>query len=804
MDLTTTLDRSTNDPDAPPQPSASMIGRRWSASVLGTVDEDRPRRRVGDITRVVVATALVAIAAAGSAETTDVEAAFANLFASLPGGLEPVWEILAAVTPIVAGVLLLVGVLAGRFRLLLTQVLAIAATLLAGAAVAAVVEVPAGAQSLDGGQPDFPVLLLAAGVAALLVSRSYLTRPAGRVVDSTVWLSAIATAALAEGLPGAVVASLALGWGAAALAQFCLGTPAATPSIEDLSGAVTDLGVDPTGLRRAPEQGWGSTKYTADGDVWIDVVSRDSSDARFLAKLWRFVWYKDSGPTFSLTRAAQVEHQAYVALLADQTGASVPDLLAAGVAGLRQDAIVAVRNPPGDPLSDLAPDQITDGVLDDAWSNLRLLHDEGLAHGNPWVGNVVLDGDGTTGLVGLEDALSSASDTRLRLDRVQLLATTAELVGEDRALGAAQRALPDDELVDLLGFLEPTALTSAAKRHVTKAKALLKALRDKGAELTGVEPPELTELHRVSASSVVMAAGLAIGVYLLVGQLAGVAAMGNIFEDAIWGWVLVTFVVAQLPQFSQATAMLGAVSAQLPFGPVLGVQFANAFTGLVGGTAGNATLTIRFFQKQGLPPVVAASSGVLTSTTGFIVQTVLIVTAVIVTGAELDLSTGDGGVPGWVAVLVGVIVVGGIVTALVPSFRKKVYDPLVKQLKTAWENLHGVLVNPKKAIQLFGGNLLSQLLFAMVLGAALHAYGESLPILQLVLINSLASLVGGVAPVPGGMGVIETGMIAGFTASGIPEAQAVAATFTARMCTSYLPPIWGWFTLQWLRKSEYV
>lgn len=70
--------------------------------------------------------------------------------------------------------------------------------------------------------------------------------------------------------------------------------------------------------------------------------------------------------------------------------------------------------------------------------------------------------------------------------------------------------------------------------------------------------------------------------------------------------------------------------------------------------------------------------------------------------------------------------------------------------------------------------------------------------------NSLASLVGGVAPVPGGMGVIETGMIAGFTASGIPEAQAVAATFTARMCTSYLPPIWGWFTLQWLRESEYV
>ena len=248
-----------------------------------------------------------------------------------------------------------------------------------------------------------------------------------------------------------------------------------------------------------------------------------------------------------------------------------------------------------------------------------------------------------------------------------------------------------------------------------------------------------------------MAAGLAIGVYLLVGQLAGVAEMGNIFEGAIWGWVLLTFVLGQLPQFSQAMAMLGAVTARLPFGPVVGVQFANAFTGLVGGTAGNATLTIRFFQKQGLPPAVAASSGVLTSTTGFMVQVVLIVIAVLVTGSDLNLSTGsDGdGVPGWIVAIIVALIVLGLGMLLVPKFRKKVVDTVGKQLRAAWDNLHGVLGNPRKAVQLFGGNLLSQLLYAMVLGAALHAYGESLPVLQLVLINCAASFIGGMAPVPG-------------------------------------------------------
>ena len=94
---------------------------------------------------------------------------------------------------------------------------------------------------------------------------------------------------------------------------------------------------------------------------------------------------------------------------------------------------------------------------------------------------------------------------------------------------------------------------------------------------------------------------------------------------------------------------------------------------------------------------------------------------------------------------------------------------------------------------LFGGNLASQILYALVLDASLHAYGESLPVLQLMVINSLASVLGGMAPVPGGMGVVEAGMIAGLHRGRHPEAQAVAATFTHRLFTAYLPPIWGWF-----------
>jgi len=59
-------------------------------------------------------------------------------------------------------------------------------------------------------------------------------------------------------------------------------------------------------------------------------------------------------------------------------------------------------------------------------------------------------------------------------------------------------------------------------------------------------------------------------------------------------------------------------------------------------------------------------------------------------------------------------------------------------------------------------------------------------------------------PVPGGAGVVEAGLIAGLTAVGIPQDEAIAAVLIQRVFTSYLPPIWGWLTLAWMRRHEYI
>ena len=99
-------DRLADDPERTmsvvAQPLTPPVARGWG-SVFGVVAEGHVRRRPSDIVRVVVAAAVVALAAVGATDVTPIEAAAFDVFASLPGGLEPVWEVLYVLAPIVGG-----------------------------------------------------------------------------------------------------------------------------------------------------------------------------------------------------------------------------------------------------------------------------------------------------------------------------------------------------------------------------------------------------------------------------------------------------------------------------------------------------------------------------------------------------------------------------------------------------------------------------------------------------------------------------------------------------------------------------
>ncbi len=156
--------------------------------------------------------------------------------------------------------------------------------------------------------------------------------------------------------------------------------------------------------------------------------------------------------------------------------------------------------------------------------------------------------------------------------------------------------------------------------------------------------------------------------------------------------------------------------------------------------------------------------------------------------------------------MIAVVVIGvllGLIFAI-PRWRRLAAAKLRPKASEVWGHLKVLSTHPRNLVEIFGGEIAAQLLVALALGAALHAFGQHLGLASLLIVLTLGSMIGGISPVPGGMGVVEAGMILALTAAGIPEDDAVAAVFVQRLFTAYLPPIWGWFCLIWMRKREYL
>jgi len=280
-----------------------------------------------------------------------------------------------------------------------------------------------------------------------------------------------------------------------------------------------------------------------------------------------------------------------------------------------------------------------------------------------------------------------------------------------------------------------------------------------------------------------------------------------VLASASWWWVAATLVLTQTTAVSEAVAMSGAVPAPLPLGPLVLLRMAMWFTGLIGGTAARTATVVRFYQRRGLAPVVAVSSGLIYSVGGFCVQVVLSVTALVFAGDEFHhqpAGPAGSGAEVLQVVLYAIVAAGliGGIAFLVPKVRRLAAARVQPRLALAWANVRNLVNDPGQLGRLLAGAAVTQLLLATGLWLALHAVGASASFGALIIVCTFTSLLGGIAPVPGGMGVMEASYISLLTLLGIPEDLAIAATLLYRLCTTYLPPIWGWAALVWLRRHD--
>ena len=792
-----------------------MRGRRIFRGAFGHADEHPYRRLTADLVKLPLAVVVVVATARHAGDLSVVEQRITSFFTSLPDNLHPFLETLSNIGALWGVALVaLAGLVARRYRL--ASVLASSGALawFLGRFLGLIVAHHSVGSALtgvfDGTDPGgYPAVHLAVVGAVVMTAAPYLTRPVRRLGYFLVVLMVVATLTLGVGGLNDVAGALALAWGIAAFLHLALGSPAGRPTTAQVAAALAELNLPVERVELAPEQSRGftlMTATTAGGECLpVRVYGRDAADTRLLAKAWRFVWYKDSGPTLTLTRLQQVEHEALCLYAARETGASVPAVVAAGVAGASA-AVLVTRGPDGvHPLS--AEDAHVAEKLDALWCDAGRLHTGRIAHGALDLEHVRARAS-TTVIEDFSMASVSAPSSRLDQDVAQLLVASASLVGAERAVDGALARIGNDVVGAALPYLQKPALSSANRRVVGGDKDLLGSLRDHITEKTGMQATEAIELRRITPLNIVMFVALVVAVWVVLAQVGSLSDLVNTLKTASVPWLALGFAFAVSTSVGWAFTTIGTVRQSIPLLPATLLQMSVSFVNLVTpSSAGSTVMNIRFLQKQGVGVGPATTSGLVAGLSGTVAQLGLFIGTALLVGRDLELSaiggaTGIGRKLIILAVFVGAVAVGVVV--VVRPVRRWWVDTVWPQVVASVHNIWDIVSTPRQVLTVLGGAVAANLLASACLLSCLLAYGDRISFVEVVFVNVSSSLLTGVVPVPGGVGVAEATLVAGLTAFGVPAEIATATVVTHRLFTSYLPPIWGSQAMKWLVREGYL
>jgi glycosyltransferase 2 family protein len=787
---------------------ALSAARSLNISLLTPIEPGRRNRRTIDGVLLAVGALLIGLAGELAASAPAIDRDIADALTTIFGWANAVWRTVF-LGLLVLAVLILVEIVRQR-RWGLARDLFVALVAVYGLGILLGGLVKSDWFPIEGhvwSNWGFPELRLASATAVISVAAPELVRPVRVIATWLVGLGGLGVIAFEAALPSGALGGLSLGLGAAALVRLAFGSAAAVPSIEQVRDELAALGVDVSSLTPSPRQQIGSAEYlardTQGRPLRVRVLGRDAQDTQRLARQWRLLAYKDPPRSAPVGRLEQVEHEALATTMAAQAGVRVPAVVLAAL-GTDDDALLVTCQPDIEPLETLSPDEVSDETLDELCKQVDRLHAAGISHGRLNLSNVRLTDDGPM-LVDLSAATLGAPQSAVDIDVAELLVACTVLVGPKRALGQAVEAGWTDSIARILPYLQRAALTPHLRDLARTQEVGLKELRAKAAAATGQEEPKLVPMRRVRPRDVVSMVLVGFAAYLLITQLAeiGFGTIAHSLREASVPWVLTAVLLASATFIPSAISLRGAVLTPLPLLPCIGLASAVKFVNLtVPSAAGRIAFTIRFLQRMGAPTGEAVAAGAVDRLSETLVELVLVVCLLPFVDLHIDTGGLGSGVPSTTLIVVVFGLLVGIVVLFlaVPALRTKVVPPLREGLSSLW----AVAKDRQKRMELFGGNLGTEVFFALTLGAACHAYGVHLLLIQLLVINMTASALSGLIPVPGGVGAAEAGLTAGLVAMGVDESTAFAIALTHRLCTNYLPPIWGYFALQWLQRKDYV
>lgn len=656
-----------------------------------------------------------------------------------------------------------------------------------------------------GGAPRPGDPLLASAVALVGMSTSWFRRSLTRRLAIGVGLYALLSA-LTAGVPAlSLAADIGIGLLVASALLLAFGRHDLAPDRTEILDALDSVGIQLISLDKLDVDARGSAPWMGRNrrgrPVFVKTLGRDERSADLMFRAYRWMRYRSTGdhrPFASLRRS--VEHEALVSLQAAALGIPTPKIIGVAEAGV--DGMVlayeGIAGASADQLEDVA---LTDRALESIWTMVSSLHSRRIAHRDLRLANIFIAKDGQPMLIDFGFSELAASDQLLGTDVAELLASTAAVVGVERAVRAAHVATGLEELARALPWLQPSAL-STATREAIGGRAGLAPIRTMLIEQCGIPAEEPVKLHRVDGRLLFVMATLALSAWFLIPQLADMETIWSQVQQASVFWAAVAVLFSLLTYTAATASLLGALPLAMPFGPALAAQLASSFANRVTpARVGGVATNVRWFQKRGVPPAVGVTAVGLNAVAGLI-------THITLTVLFLLLSGGDGGggslpIPSPATVgIAGAVAVGIVAVALVAEpTRRLLATHVLPQLLAGADSIRQVAKSPSRITLLFGGSAAITLFYLGAMVASLEAFGSdaSFPLVGLLFLTG--SAVANAAPTPGGLGAAEAALIGALSVA--EEATVVIpAVFLYRFVTFWLPILPGWLALTYLRRTD--
>ena len=297
-------------------------------------------------------------------------------------------------------------------------------------------------------------------------------------------------------------------------------------------------------------------------------------------------------------------------------------------------------------------------------------------------------------------------------------------------------------------------------------------------------------------------------VYTIIGGLAevGFDTIVDTLSDARWSLVILGLVLAAATNYTDAMAVAVVSPKPVPVGVTTVEQFAIGFVNIaVPSAAGRVATNSRYFQGFGISAVTSTTTGAITGLLGFAAQAILVFLTILVGAGSIDFSQmqGGGGALRLLGMAVVIFVIAMALMLAVPKWRHWMWSKVEKPISQMGDAFKTVK-SPKVALSALGASIGTEVLYGAGFAMCVLAVGGDVSLGEAILINVTVSLFAGLMPIPGGVGFSEAGMTAGLTAIGVESDVAVSAVLVYRLVSYYLPPLWGYVSLKWLTKHDYL